>query len=175
MAISITDVLNIHPFVPNPDYQSPYPVGIWKAARTQVTDASGGQLRWVVSPPSATEAAKYLWSLEGWSWITSVLGVDRGIYVEVNTGEVVSRAGGTEVMRFGITMPCPNSVRPAMLSGPYTNYNPSMFEFIHQPGGGNANMYIMDIPNVNAEVYTMTFWGYFWNTQARRLASGPRR
>lgn len=175
MAITVTDILNLHPFVPNPSLESPYPVGIWKAALTQVTDASGGNVRWVIGPQSAAQAAKYLWSLESWSWITSAMGADRGGYVEVNTGEVVSRAAGLEVMRFALVSACLNAYRPAMLNALYTYSGNTPLGFIHQPGGGNTNAYIFEVQNVNAEVYTFAFWGYFWNSAARRLASGPLR
>lgn len=175
MAITVTDVLNLHPFVPNPALQSPYPVGIWKAAITQVTDASGGVFRWVIGPQSAAQGSKYLWSLEAFSFITSVCTADIGLYVEVNTGEVVSRAAGLEVMRLGVELSVLQAYRPNMLAGVYGGSQDVRLGFIHQPGGGNTNSYILEATNVNAQVYTAAFWGYFWNSAARRLASGPLR
>lgn len=174
MSITVSDVLNMNAFVPNPTVISPYPVGIWKAQRTQVTDASAGVVRWTVTPPTdLARAYKFLWSLEEFSFITSVSTADIGIYVEVNTGEVVSRAGGTEVLRFAAELASVTAYTPNRLSAALTS--PRLFSFIHQPGGGNLNTYIMEAGNVNAQVYTMTFWGYYWNSEARRLASGPRR
>lgn len=173
MAIAVSDVINMHAYVPNPERNSPYPVGIWKAARTQVTDASGGVVRWTAAPPSLASAYKFLWSLEDWSAISSVTSADIGLFLEVFTGEVISRAGGTEVLRF------------ARSSTLFTAYNPSFLgagiwhfptpNFIHQPGGGNLNTYIIEARNVNAMVLSFSMWGYFWNSEARRLASGPRR
>lgn len=172
MAISISDVLNVHAFVPNPTVINPYPVGIWKACRTQVTDGSGGLVRWVVSPQALVQAYKFLWSLEDWSFITSNLSADLGIVVEVYTGEVVSRAGGTEVLRFMSQTALVAAYTPNRLAGTYRS---DMTRFIHQPGGGNLNAYIIEVNNVNAQVYTMSMWGFVWNSEARRLASGPRR
>lgn len=174
MAITVSDVLNMHAFVPNPEVTSSFPVGIWKAQRTQVTDASGGIVRWTVSPPSLASAYKFLWSLEDWSFITSAISADIGVYLEVFTGEVISRAGGTEVMRFANTMSLINATSPGRLASLFSGFR-LVPNFIHQPGGGNLNTYIMEATNVNAQVYTMTFWGYFWNSETRRLASGPRR
>lgn len=176
MAITVSDVINIHPFVPNPNVQSPYPVGIWKAQRTQVTDASGGVVRWTAAPASLENAYKYLWSLEDYSWITSVMpATDLYAYIEVFTGEVVSRAGGSETLRFASTNGTPQVGLVGRLSAWYNKSKQPVFPFIHQPGGGNLNTYIMEIQNINAQVLTMTFWGYFWNSYARRLASGPIR
>lgn len=175
MAITVADVINIHPFVPNPDVASPYPVGIWKAARTTVTDATGGVWRWTAAPASLAQAYKFLWSLEGASWITSVSTADAGIYIEVYTGEVISRAGGSEVMRFATVQPHVNAYRAGFLAAPHGASPVYSLGFIHQPGGGNLNTYIMEVQNLNGQVYTGTFWGYFWNSEARRLASGPIR
>lgn len=176
MTISITDVLNMNVYVPAAQDDNPFPVGIWKAARTQVTDASGGVVRWVVTPPSAKDASKYLWSLEQASWLTSVAHAnDYGIYVEVSTGEVISRAGGSEIMRFAHLKYLSNGGggRVGLLASSVLYATP--LNFIHQPGGGNFNEFIMESNNINAEVHTFAMWGYFWNSQARRLASGPRR
>lgn len=174
MAITVADVLNMHAFVPNPDLVSPYPVGIWKAQRTQVTDASGGLVRWTVTPPTdLARAYRYLWNLEDYSFLTSVSSNDIWLYLEVYTGETISRAGGAEVMRFARSEVCYGGAATGRLLACTTTHEP--MRFIHQPGGGNLNTYIMEAANFNAQVYTMTFWGYFWNSEARRLASGPLR
>lgn len=174
MAITVSDILNMHPFVPNPTVISPWPVGIWKAQRTQVTDASGGLVRWTVTPPTVlAQAYKFLWNFEDYSFLTSASSADIWLYIEVATGEVVSRAGGAENLRFARSEVVYGSAATGRLLSCTTTHEP--MKFIHQPGGGNLNAYIMEANNVNAQVYTMTMWGYYWNSEARRLASGPRR
>lgn len=174
MAITVSDILNMHAFVPNPTVISPFPVGIWKAQRTVATDGSGGIVRWTVTPPTdIARAYKFLWSLESFSFLTSASAAVLNVFVDVLTGENVSRAGGVENLRFAAAYITANFA--GRQDAPYSAYPPSALNFIHQPGGGNLNQYAMEINNVNAQVYTMTFWGYFWNSEARRLASGPRR
>lgn len=175
MAITLTDRPDIHLFQPGQQMLDPYPIGIWKACRVQPGDASAGQFSWTVAPASAAEAAKYLWSWENASIMTSTTPVaSYWVYFQLVTGERYwdSTPTSTTILfaqagqLANVTTRTANGydIMPLFKNG-----------LIHQPGNGLTNSYLIETSNINGTTFTCAAWGFLWNSEARRLAGGPRR
>lgn len=173
MSIISTDVPDIIPFNPSAVLTDPFPYGLWRATRSITGDGTGGYILYTVSPISAAEAAKYLWSVESYS-LTKGTGLAAvNVVWACVTGERYVRTGGTETLMFarqgyaGVTA----NRQAATANGPS-----SVRDWpVHQPGNGLTNSYSMECENTNGVVHQFAIWGYVWNSEARRLAGGPRR
>lgn len=173
MAITVNEGIKMDLFSPNPPLDSPLPVGRWIGSRTLTGDGTGGVVTVIFAPPSAIEAAKYLWSWEEVSIKGS--GNNDTFTLTFVTAEPYTDGGGStndRILYQGSTLVGSVGI------GKYVRYPypGSLFTYIARPGGGlTCNFQVEYTTNTNAVTYKTTAWGYLWHPQARTLAGGAKR
>lgn len=160
-------------YIPQPAYDSPFPVGEWRGVSDPSGDASGGSVGAIFSPASAVEAAKYLWALEGYAIrIDSTLVAAIAGLVQVVTAEPFAGVLSNEILAEAYAF-MPTAVFPFTALSQQSH---SSIRRIHQPRSGLTNSFGLYVDgNLNGIQYHFNAWGYVWHPQARRLAGGPRR
>lgn len=174
MAISITEHVKVQLYSPLPPYEDKYPCGFWKAARKQTGDATGGQLTLLIASISASESAKYAWSLEEISSrVPSLATEDITIFI-VPAEPYVDEANNVNIELLGFS----TSIRSSLsgYSGLSLTAVKPFCRYVWRPGNGLT--WSMTIAHSNPGVGTDAYhfaWGYVWHQQVFTLAGGPRR
>ncbi len=177
MAIIVTEPIQIKLYVPSPPQDSPYPVGEWVGSRQITGDLTGGEIIVFFAPLSASDAAKFLWSVEEMNVRNPTVEIHDYAMIAI-TAEPHTDGGGTiNVRSFSkVGHGFASGVLLSQQSGTPFDAIVTPTRYIHQPGGGLTNSYeIIYAPNSNGILHVFNAWGYVWHPQARRLAGGPRR
>lgn len=172
MAISRTERPDLTYFVPNPELNSPLPLGLWKSSTVITGDGTGGKITVTVAPATAAAAALYLWSWESGTIMVSPNAVNKEIVFVMVSGErYFDSTGAVTSVLFanqGFLRTDTSRIAAQLFDG-------KLLSFVHQPGNGLTNSYAIDVDNINGYAYSYGFWGYIWHPESRRLAGGPRR
>ena len=174
MAITVSEPITPTLYIPQPGQDSPWPVGHWRASRTQAGDATGGSLTITMAPNSVIESAKWAWSIEGISCVKSGVVGDLPISFVWQTAEpYTDSGGGVNLLLFEVSLYLWFDVARNQANTSATSL--LLPRYIARPKPPLTTTFLFQTTNIAGQTFRAVAWGYIWHQQVFTNAGGPRR